>query len=73
MKQHQKITLTRLKHALQERMNYDNPDLAFEVLIYGWCKNRKHRTNWLSDVKRRGWISLSMAHDFENYCGYLFI
>ena len=70
MKKEQKIQLSFLKERLQSRMSYRNPDFAFDVLLYGWCKHRKHRTNWLSDVKRRGWISLTMACDFAAYCGY---
>lgn len=73
MVKQQKISLDDLRDRLQSRMNYDHPDFAFEVLIYGWCKKRRHRTNWLSDVKRRGWLSLAMARDFADYCGYMFV
>ena len=54
------ITLTRRKNKQGEYVCY----------LYGWSKHRGHRTNWLSDVKRRGWISQTMAHDFAEYCGY---
>ena len=70
MKKEQKIQLSFLKERLQSRLHYDDPEYAFDVLLYGWCKHRKHRTNWLSDVKRRGWLSLAMARDFAAYCGY---
>ena len=70
MKKEQKIQLSFLKERLQSRLHYDDSEYAFGVLLYGWCKHRKHRTNWLSDVKRRGWISLTMARDFAAYCGY---
>jgi site-specific recombinase len=73
MKNEQKIQLSFLKERLQARMSYRYPDFAFDVLLYGWCKHRKHTTNWLSDVKRRGWITLTMARDFANYCGYMFV
>ena len=73
MEKTQKIPLETVLARLQARMNYKHPEFAFEVLLYGWCKNRKHSKNWLSDVKRRGWISLPMARDFAHYCGYLFI
>jgi len=73
MKKEQKILLALLKERLQSRMFYRHPDFAFDVLLYGWCKHRKHTVNWLSDVKRRGWITLTMARDFANYCGYMFI
>ena len=73
MKQQEKIELQALCDRLQSRMNYRYPDFAFEVLLYGWGKKRHHSTNWLSDVKRRGWLSLSMARDFADYCGYMFV
>ena len=69
----QRILMNDLRDRLQSRMHYRYPDFALEVLLYGWCKHRGHSTNWLSDVKRRGWISLVMARDFANYCGYMFI
>ena len=73
MKQKQRIDLDYLRDRLQSRMHYRHPDFAFEVLLYGWCKKRKHSTNWLSDVKRRGWLTLSSARDFADYCGYMFV
>ena len=73
MKQQQRIELTLLRDRLQARMNYRYPDCAFQTLLYSWCKYSHHTTNWLSDVKRRGWMSLEMARDFADYCGYMFI
>ena len=73
MKQKQRIELTVIRDRLQSRMNYRYPDCAFKTLLYSWCKKRGHTTNWLSDVKRRGWMSLEMARDFADYCGYMFI
>ena len=73
MKPVTRIELTNLRDRLQSRMNYRHPDFAFDVLLYGWCKHRRHSKNWLSDVKRRGWLSLTMARDFAHYCGYMFI
>lgn len=73
MRPQEKIELQTLRDRLQSRMNYRYPDFAFEVLLYGWCKKRHHSTNWLSDVKRRGWLSLAMARDFADYCGYMFV
>ena len=70
MKKETRISLPVLRDRLQSRLHYDDPDFALEVLLYGWSKHRGHRTNWLSDVKRRGWISQTMAHDFAEYCGY---
>ena len=73
MKPENKIALSVVLEKLQNRMSYEHPDFAFNVLLYGWCKKRKHSTNWLSDVKRRGWMSLEMARDFAGYCGEMFI
>ena len=73
MKQQQRIELTYLCERLQSRMNYQYPECAFNTLLYSWCKKSGHTTNWLSDVKRRGWMSLEMARDFARYCGYMFI
>ena len=68
-----RIELTYVRDRLQARMNYRNPDIAFNVLLYGWCKKRHHNKNWLSNMKRRGWMTLDMARDFAHYCGYMFI
>ena len=73
MRLQEKINLSALCERLQSRMHYQNPEFAFEVLLFGWCKKRHHATNWLSDMKRRGWMSLAMARDFADYCGYMFV
>ena len=68
-----KVALTYILERLQSRMHYAHPEFAFDVLLYGWCRYRKHNKNWLSNVKHRGWMTLDMARDFAHYCGYLFI
>ncbi len=73
MRQEERIRIDELCARLQNRMNYENPSWAMDVLLYGWCKKKDHPTNWLSDVKRRGWLSIDMARDFAAYCGYLFV
>lgn len=73
MRQGEKIELSLLLKRLQNRLNYRHPDFAFDVLLYGWCKKEGHSTNWLSDMKRRGWLSLAMARDFADYCGYMIV
>ncbi|MBQ8705722.1 MAG: hypothetical protein IJ548_05465 [Paludibacteraceae bacterium] len=70
MKKEKRISLSELQGSLQKHLHYDDPDFAFTVLLYGWCKKMHHSTNWLSDVKSRGWMSLEMARDFAQYCGY---
>lgn len=73
MRKEEKIELSTVLARLQARMNYRHPDFAMDVLLYGWCKKKHHHTNWLSDVKRRGWLSLSLARDFADYCGYMLV
>ena len=68
-----KIPLDYIRDRLQAQLNYHDPQRAFNVLLYGWAKKRKHHRNWLSDVKRRNWMTLAVARDFAHYCGYLFI
>ena len=71
MKEEKKIQLVELRERLQSRLHYEDPEWAFEVLLYGWSKKRGHSTNWLCDVKRRGWMSIALARDFAHYCGYM--
>ena len=73
MKQVERISLEELRERLQNRLHYSDAAFALDVLLYGWCKHRHHSTNWLSDVKRRGWLSISLSRDFANYCGYMFV
>jgi len=73
MKVEKKVQLDVLRDRLQNRLNYRYPEWSFEVLLYGWCKKRKHSTNWLCDVKRRGWLTLVCARDFADYCGYMIV
>ena len=70
MKVENRIGLDTIREQLQTMICYQDPEWAFEVLLYGWCKNRGHSTNWLSDVKRRGWLTVALARDFADYCGY---
>ena len=73
MEPEKKIKLEVLREKLQRWQHYQYPDFAMEVLLYGWCKKKKHNLNWLSDVKRRGWLSLELARDFADYCGCMMV
>ena len=73
MRASKKIPLDALCARLQSRMQYKNAEWALDVLLYGWCKKKHHSSNWLSDMKRRGWLSLAMARDFAEYCGYMLV
>ncbi|MBR1878505.1 MAG: hypothetical protein IJ814_05805 [Paludibacteraceae bacterium] len=73
MRPQERIRIDELCARLQNRLKYEDPRRALDVLLYGWCKHRKHDLHWLSDVKRRGWLSIEMARDFAAYCGNMFV
>lgn len=68
MKENYKINLHFLTCRLQSIEHYPDPKKAFEILLYGWAKNQHHGTQWLSQAKKRGWLSVSMARSFAQYC-----
>ena len=70
MNKQQKIPLDSMLARLQRQLRYTNPNHAFDTLLYGWARKNGHGTQWLSAAKRRNWLSLKMAQDFEAYCGY---
>ena len=70
MNQNNRVFLSDMKARLQERMHYENPDAAFDALLYGWAKKFHHGTQWLSMVKKRNWVFVTFAEQFEAYCGY---
>jgi hypothetical protein len=65
-----KVQLEDMKKNLQAQLHYKNPDYAFDILLYGWAKKTKRAANWLSLIKKRGWVSLNMALEIQHYCGY---
>ena len=65
----ERVTLVDLRNALQERMNYDNPKYAFDILLNGFYRSQR-RSYYAAFVKKRGYMSLKDAVNFQNYVGY---
>ena len=65
------IRLTTIKGQLQAKMHYDDPDKAFDILLYGWFKKR-YKTHDAAVIKRlilkRGWMTEKQADNFTDYC-----
>ena len=59
-----------MKARLQAIEHYDNPDLAFDNLLYSWNKYRKATSESLSSIRKRGSMSAYLARSFAEYCGY---
>ena len=76
MKEEKKIPAKKLFYKLQERMNYKNPRLAIEALVYGWRKHPKYKSvTWSgsqSRILRDGylWFKEDEIRSFEEYIGY---
>lgn len=69
MKENNKIQLSILRDRLQSIMNYDDPDYAFDVLLYGFGKKHKYDT-WYNFVVKKGYMRVEDVSLFANYCGY---
>ena len=65
-----KITLSDMLNRLQERMNYEEPEEAFDTLLYSWNKHRGASSASLASIKQRGTMSTTLARSFAEYCGY---
>ena len=70
MRKSVKILLTDMKARLQAIEHYDNPDVAFDTLLYSWNKYRKASSESLVSIKKRGSMSSYLARSFAQYCGY---
>ena len=68
----QHVSLDFLRNALQARMQYENPERAFETLYYGWRLKRIHETQKSAEhfhnILKRGWMDTEDARNFCNYC-----
>ena len=75
MKKDNKIPLSALRDALQERMNYEEPEKAFDALYSGWMKHPKFvspaRSTMRVRQKRDGflWFKAEEIPSFAAYCG----
>ena len=65
-----KIPLSAMQNRLQAIEHYDNPEQAFETLLYGWNRQRKATASALHQLKKQGFMTPYMAHQFAAYCGY---
>ena len=76
MKEENKIPFSQLKKSLQARMNYDNADLAFKTLLYGWRRHpqfdapSKQTLREREKKDRHRWLRVDEVQDFEAYIGY---
>jgi len=63
-----KISLSSMLNKLQAVEHYKRPDIAFDVLLYGWRMQRKQSSAWLHDLRKRDLLSLQRAKNFAQYC-----
>ena len=70
MRTENKVFLADMLKRLQARMNYEKPKDAFNTLLICFGKKKRHKTGWAGQIKRKGWMSPYIAHEFANYVGY---
>lgn len=72
MNDDKKIYLAEIRDELQQRMNYQHPRNAFNMLWSGWAEQlNRHgiRTRAASSQKlKSGWLHHNDAREFCNYC-----
>ncbi len=64
------VLIADMKQRLQSIMHYDNPDEAFNILLYGYGNYAHHAPSWRYGVIKAGYLSAYIAHDFAIYVGY---
>ena len=64
------VPLVVLKERLQDIEHYDNPESAFETLLFAFGKKMKLTFAWKDAVLRKGTMTLEKALLFAEYCGY---
>ena len=69
-KEREVVRLADMQRRLQARMNYNNPDYAFNVLLIGFSHYCRHSTGWVGDVRRKGSLAPYIARRFAQYVGY---
>ena len=70
MKEDKKIPVNELFERLQQQMNYEEPEKAFDTLLYSWNKHRGASSASLASIKQRGTMATTLARSFAEYCGY---
>ena len=69
-KKNKGVSLDLLRERLQARMQYEDPDEAFDALLFGFAHFKKYSYGWKHDVKVAGCMSAKLASDFAIYVGY---
>ena len=69
-KKNKGVSLELLRERLQARMHYEDPEEAFDALLFGFSRFKKYSSGWKSDVKAAGCMSTKLARDFAIYVGY---
>lgn len=64
------VRLTDMRDRLQAIQHYDNPDEAFDILLYSFAKHEELEKDWKCRVIRTGHMSYFFATKFAEYCGY---
>ena len=66
------VPLILIRNELQARMNYTDPDRAFNNLLFGFsryiCRHRLGTVDAVWQAKHRGYMSYAMANLFTDYC-----
>ena len=70
MKSENRIYLSDMLQRLQTRMNYKDPQYAFNVLLICFGHFKKHKIGWASHIRRQGWTTPYIAREFAKYVGY---
>ena len=70
MKEENRVYLDDMMARLQAQMNYKDPQSAFDTLLICFGKHKKHKTGWAGALRRKGWVSPYLAHEFAKYVGY---
>ena len=65
-----RVALWVLRERLQAIQHYDDPNEAFDILLYGFYKHMHFPRHWRANVLRMGYMSTLVAHEFALYCGY---
>ena len=70
MKESNKIYLANMRDRLQRIQHYDDPVKAFTDLLHAFAHYKKYRIGWAGSIRRQGWMSAYLAHEFAKYVGY---
>ena len=64
------VRLADMRDRLQAIQHYDDPDEAFEILLYSFTKFKGLPASWKFQIKKQGHMSAYFAMLFAEYCGY---